>query len=44
MSPQPAVSERFMLTLVVILAVAALSLTMISPCFMLDNGLVYGGF
>jgi hypothetical protein len=32
------------LALVIVLSVAALALTMLAPGFLLDNGLVYGGF
>ena len=36
--------ERVVITVVVILSLAALAFTWLAPGFSLDNGLVYGGF
>jgi hypothetical protein len=44
MPNRPSVIKTLTLGLVVILSLAALALTVLAPGFMVDNGLVYGGF
>jgi hypothetical protein len=44
MPSPPITPKRILLTLAVVLSVAALAATWLAPGFSFDNGLVYGGF
>jgi hypothetical protein len=44
MPPRSSIVKKLTLGLVVIVSLAALALTLLTPGFQLDNELVYGGF